>query len=228
MLLLVHGPVLSQSFSTIDRLNQSQFLEFAENLGAATHYKAISPSEPLGIIGFDIGLEVSSTDIRGDLFDLASGGDFSGSELLIPRVHVHKGLPFGLDLGASLGAIPDTDIRVLGAEIRYTIVDGGIATPALGLRASYSQVQGLDQLEHNDAGIELGISKGFLFATPYAGVGIIRSTSDPQNIDGLSSESFDSRKLFVGITLNVGFALTLEADRTGDIRTYSAKAGVRF
>lgn len=228
VLLLAHGWVLADSLDTLDQLNQSQFLEFSENLAAATHYKAISPPEPLGLLGFDVGLEVSSTDIRGELFDLASGGEFDGSELIIPRVHVHKGLPFGLDIGASLGIIPDTDARIIGAEIRYAVIPGGVATPAVGLRASYSTLEGLDQLEHNDAGIEVGISKGFLFATPYAGAGIIRSESNPQNISGLSSESYDQRKLFVGITLNIGFALTLEADRTGDIRTYSAKAGLRF
>lgn len=228
VLLLASGWAQADSLGSFDQLNQSQFLELSENVGAATQYKAISPPESLGVIGFDVGIEVSSTDIRGELFDLASGGEFDGSELIIPRVHIHKGLPLGFDLGASLGIIPDTDARIFGAELRYAVVQGGVATPAVGIRASYSQVQGLEQLEHNDVGIEVGISKGFLIATPYAGAGIIRSESDPQNIDGLTSESYEQRKLFVGITLNIGFALTVEADRTGDTRTYSAKAGLRF
>lgn len=216
------------SLDTIENLDQTQLVTFAENLGAATHYKSIAPPETLGTLGFDIGLGVSSTDIDGSLFDLASDGSFDGSDLIMPRLNIQKGLPFGLDLGASIGVIPDSDATILGAELRYAVVDGGVAMPAVGLRASYSQVQGVDDFGLNNAALELGISKGFLFLTPYAGVGIVRTDIDPENIDGLSSDSVDQNKVYLGATINFGFALTLEAERTGDIRTYSAKAGVRF
>ena len=218
----------ADSLDTIDSLSQEQFVTFSENLSAATHYRSVAPPESLGIIGFDVGLSVSGTDIDGSLFDLASDGDFSGSDLIVPRLHVQKGLPFGIDIGASLSAVPDTDITIFGGELRYAIVRGGIVTPAVGIRATYSQIQGHDDLDLNSAGLELGISKGFLFITPYAGVGIVRSSSDPQNIDGLRSETYEQGKVLFGATLNFGFALTLEADWTDDIRTYSAKAGIRF
>jgi len=220
--------VRADVLNSVELLNQSQFNELAESLGAATHYKSIAPPETLGIIGFDIGVEVSSTDISGDLFDLASDGSFAGSELVIPRLHVHKGLPFGIDLGASMGAVQDSDGRVFGAEVRFAIVEGGAVTPALGLRVSHSQMHGLDDLDFNSTGIELAVSKGFLFVTPYAGVGFLRSSAQPNDIASLASKSVDQQKLVVGVTINFGFALTLEVDRTDDYRTYSAKAGIRF
>ncbi len=40
--------------------------------------------------------------------------------------------------------------------------------------------------------------------------------------------AFDQRKLFAGVTLNLGFSVTLEADRVGDYRSYSGKVGFRF
>ena len=219
-----HADVLD----TVEVLDQSQFDELAESLGAASHYKSIAPPETLGILGFDVGIELSSTDINGDLFDLASDGDFAGSELLIPRLHAHKGLPFGIDLGASLGVVQDSDGQVFGAELRYAIVDGGVVTPAVGVRVSHSLVQGIDDFDFNSTGIELAISKGFLFVTPYAGVGFVRSSADPQNIAALSASTVEQRKLVVGAVINFGLALTLEVDLTEDYRTYSAKAGVRF
>lgn len=218
----------AKTFDSLENLNQDQFIEFSENLSAATHYKAVAPPETLGLLGFDIGLVVSSTDIRGQLFDQASSGGFDGSDLILPRLAVHKGLPFGIDLGASLGIVPDSDASVIGAEARYAIVDGGAVTPALGLRASYAQVQGLDDFGLKSYAIELGISKGILMFTPYASVGIVRSTANPKNIDGLVVETYEQRKLVVGATVNIGVALTLEAERTGDFRTYSAKVGLRF
>jgi len=219
---------LADSLDSIGRLNQAQFLEFSEELSAATSYKAVAPPESLGVIGFDIGLEVSSTDISGDLFDLASSGSFDGSDLIVPRLHVHKGLPFGIDLGASLSAIPDSDATIIGGELRYAVVDGGVLTPAVGLRIAHTQMTGIDEFEFNSTSLELGISKGFLPVTPYGGIGIVRSNSSPIGSDTLSDARFDLEKLFVGVTFSIGFALTLEADITGDIRTYSAKVGARF
>lgn len=218
----------ASSLDTLESLNQAQFLDFARNLGAATHYKSVAPSEPLGVLGFDIGLRVSSTDIDGSLFDLASDGDFDGTEVIVPTLSIHKGLLLGFDIGASVGAVPGTDATVLGAELRYAIVKGGVASPAVGLRASYSQVQGVDDFSLDNAALELGISKGFLFLTPYAGVGVVRTNIDAEDITSLASDSDDQRKVFVGATINLGVAITLEAERTGDFRTYSAKAGFRF
>ncbi len=226
--LLAAQPAAASSLDTIETLSQLQFVELSKNLSAATSYKSIAPPEPLGSLGFDIGLAVSSTDIDADLFGLASGSSIDETELLIARVQAHKGLPFGLDIGASLSAVPEVDASVIGAELRYAIVEGGPVTPAIGLRASYSQLQGIDEVGLNSSGLEIGISKGFLLLTPYASAGLVRSTANPKNIEGLSSETFDQRKYVLGVTVNLGFALTLEADRTGDFRTYSAKAGVRF
>ena len=218
----------ASSLDSVESLNQSQFLELTKNLGAATHYKSISPSEPLGALGFDIGLRVSSTEMDNSLFDLASDGDFDTDEIIVPSVSIHKGLLLGLDIGASLGAIPGTDATIVGAEVRYALVRGGVAAPAIGLRASYSQVNGVDDFSLNNTALELGISKGFFFLTPYAGVGIVSTSADPEDIDGLSSERDNQRKVFVGATINLGLAVTLEAERTGDFRTYTAKAGIRF
>ena len=217
------------ALESVENLNQAQFLDLARNLGAATHYKSISPSEPLGPLGFDIGMRVSSTDIDGILFDLASDGDFDGAtEAIVPSVSAHKGLFLGLDVGASVGAIPGTDGTVVGAEVRYAIVKGDFFKPSIGVRASYSEIKGLDDFTLDNKALELGISKGFLFITPYAGVGIVQTNIDGKGISSLGSESEEQRKLFVGATINLGLAITLEAEQTGDFRTYAAKAGFRF
>ncbi|MBX2879859.1 MAG: hypothetical protein KTR32_08000 [Granulosicoccus sp.] len=227
---MIFGPIpaIASSLASFDSLTQQQFKLVAESLGAATHYKSLSPAESLGTIGFDIGIEVSSTNIDGDLYDLASDGNFRGTELIIPRLHAHKGLPFGFDIGASLTEVPDTEFSIIGGELRYALLKGSSISPAAGLRITHSQVEGATDFDLSSSGLEVSISKGFLMLTPYAGAGIVRSTMDPNDIQGLTSETFDQRKLYVGVTLNIGFALTAEVERTGDYRTYSAKAGIRF
>ncbi|MFK7890310.1 MAG: hypothetical protein AB8B63_05800 [Granulosicoccus sp.] len=221
-------PAKADSLDAFENLSQDQFETVARNLSAATHYKSISPVEPLGTLGFDVGLEISSTNIDDDLFDIASSDGFSGGELIVPRVHVHKGLPFGLDVGASLSQVPDSDFSIIGGELRYSFVEGGVISPAIGIRLTHSRVEGASDFDLNSTGLEASISKGILIFTPYAGAGIVRSNADPVGVDTLSEETYDQRKIYVGVTMNIGFALTAEVERTGDYRTYSVKGGIRF
>lgn len=224
------GEARSEVFETLEALDGPEFRELAENLAAATHYKAIAPAEPLGLLGFDLGLELSATELEEDLLDRASDGDYGGSgSLLLPRLHLHKGLPFKLDVGGFIGAIPGTDLTVLGVELRYAILEGDVAVPALAVRGSYSRMGGTDELDLDSLGLELTVSKGFLMLTPYAGAGIVSSEATPRGVDSLDEESFEQRKLFVGLNVNlVSLNLTFEADRTDDYTTLSAKLGLRF
>ena len=142
---------------------------------------------------------------------------------------MHKGLPLGFDVGASYATAPDTNINVWGAEVRYALVAGGVATPAVGLRGTYSKLSGVDQLDLNTKGIELTISKGFAFFTPYAGIGHIWTTSDPVGVSGLQEEKISDNKRYVGANLNFGVGnFAVEADKTGNVTSYSVKFGFRF
>lgn len=213
-------------FDQLGDLNQQEFKQLSENIAAATHYKAVIPAEPLGLLGFDVALEIASTDIDSALFERASS-DFELDTLLIPRIHVHLGLPFKLDIGASLTEIPDTDLQVIGAEVRYSLLKGGISIPAIAVRATYSQVIGVDQIELDHAGVEATISKGLLMFTPYGGVGLIRTNSTP-DASNLEKTSFTQEKMFVGVNINLGINVGFEAERTGEYTTYTAKIGFRF
>jgi len=217
----------ADSLDQLQALGQSEFRKLSENVAAATHYKALAPAEPLGLLGFDLAVELSSTDIDSALFDQASAGGYSLGSFLLPRLHLHKGLPFNIDLGASISAIPDTDFRVIGAEVRYAILAGGVVTPALAVRLTHSRISGVDQFDLNSTGAEISISKGFAMFTPYAGAGVIRSNSNP-NVGVLLKESFSQKKVYAGLNLNLGFNLGFEIDRTGEYTSYSAKAGFRF
>ncbi len=216
------------ALDSFEALDQSDFRTLTENLAAATHYRGITPAEPLGIIGFDVGVSLTATEINEEVLDLASEGDFELSQILLPRVHAHKGLPFGFDIGAFASAVPDTEIKLLGAEIRKAIFEGSAATPAVGIRAGFSTLQGLDQLSLQSLSVDLSISKGVLMLTPYAGVGYIVTKAEASEEFGFDEESVNQQKVYAGININFGLNFTLEADRTGDYTSYSAKAGIRF
>ncbi|MEW6331129.1 MAG: hypothetical protein AB1560_06700 [Pseudomonadota bacterium] len=213
----------------INQLVQADFRRLSEDLGAALSYKAVIPATPLGLTGFDLGVEVTATQLENrDAWDRATSGT-APDTLYVPRLHAHKGLPLGFDIGAFYTSVPGSNIRLWGAELRYAIVEGGAVTPALGLRGTYSKLSGVDQLDLHTKGLELLVSKGFVIFTPYAGVGRVWTVSEPVGVTNVSKEEFSQGKYFVGGNINLGLVnLALEADKTGDAASYNAKLGFRF
>lgn len=222
--------VANDDLDSIFALNQSQFRLLAEDLGAALSYKPLTPAEPLGLVlGLDMGVEVTATQIENKAeLDIATSGD-APSTLIVPKLHVHKGLPFGFDIGALYSQVPDTNITLWGAELRYAIVDGSTVMPAIGLRASFTTLEGVDQLDLETRSLDISVSKGFAIFTPYIGIGTVWITATPQNIPTLTEEDFKETKVFGGLNVNLAILnLALEADTTGEALSYGAKVGLRF
>lgn len=229
LLTAASGPALADNdIDSLSNLVQTEFKLLSEDLGSAISYRGVIPAEPLGITGFDLGLEVTATSIENTAaWDLASSGD-APSTLYLPKLHVHKGLPLNFDVGAFYTSVPSTNIRLWGAELRYAIMEGGVALPAVAVRGTYSSLDGIDELDMDTKGLELSISKGFAMLTPYAGIGTVRVTSTP-HVVGLSEESFSHSKVFAGVNLNLGLLnMDLEGDKTGDNTSYTLKLGWRF
>lgn len=209
--------------------SQADFELLSEDLGSALSYKPLTPAEPTGTLGFDIGIEMTATKLaHPELYDRATGGD-APSTLPVPKLHVHKGLPFGFDIGAMYSQVPSSNVKLMGAEIRYALMEGNVALPAVALRASYTQLSGVDQLDLNTAGVDISVSKGFAFVTPYAGVGVVRVSSTPNDVPGLTRATFNQNKVFAGVNFNFMLMnIAVEADRTGEATSYGAKLGFRF
>jgi hypothetical protein len=222
-------PALADDINRIDLLTQAEFKQLSEDLSAALSYKALIPVERLGITGFDVGLSVTATKIENrPAWERATSGSDS-SNLFVPMVHVHKGLPLNLDVGGFYSVIPDSNIKLWGVELRYALIEGGVATPAVGLRGAYTKLSGVNQLDLDTKSIELAISKGFVNITPYAGVGYVRTNSTPRDVSGLAKEEIGQEKVFVGGNFNfVLLNIDVEVDRTGDTTSYGLKAGWRF
>lgn len=228
-------PSVASAASIIDDLinlqnRQGDFRRLSEDAGAALSYKPLSPTEPLGISGFDIGVEVTATSLQyPELWREASNDPDAPSTVPVAKLHAHKGLPFGIDVGLMYATVPDYDVELWGAELRYALVKGSVAVPAVGMRASYTQLRGVSQLDLETVGLDVSISKGFTLLTPYAGVGRVWVTSTPNGVPGLREEDFGLTKVFAGLNVNFGLInLAFEVDQTGDATSYGAKFGWRF
>ncbi len=227
---LAAGAAQAADIDSIQLLSQQEYRALSEDLGAALSYKPLTPAEPLGITGFDIGVAVTATELKNKaVFDRATSGGNLPSYLPVPTIRALKGLPFGIDVGLMASAIPGTNIRLFGGELRYAILSGNVALPAVAIRGSFSKMTGVNQIDFDTKGIDLSVSKGFLNFTPYGGVGMVWVSSTPNGVPGLSKESFSLNKVFLGVNANfllMNFAF--EADRTGENNTVGIKAGIRF
>lgn len=227
LLLLLALPVQAADFPAVGTLAQDEFRGLSEDLGAALSYKGVTPATALGILGFDAGIEVTETRLENSrAFSLAGAG--SRSRLLVPKLHLHKGLIAGLDIGAFVGAVPQVDAALYGADIRYTLMDDGLVAPAVGVRLSGTRATGTGDLSFGTAALDLTVSKRFMAITPYAGGGVVRVHSSVGG-SALAEERFNRGRMFAGVNLNLlAVNLAFEAERMGDNTSLSAKLGLRF
>lgn len=222
--------VYAGDLANLSSLTPSEFRTVSEDLGAAFSYKPLAPTLGLGITGFDLGLTVTATDISKSAGALSKAGASSSSmdTLLVPKLHLHKGLPLGFDVAAFVSSISTINATLVGGELRYALIDGGIALPAVGIRGALTRLTGSNTLSMDTRSVDISISKGFAMLTPYAGVGQVWVNSNPNGI-GLSNESLSLGKVFAGANLNFGlFNFALEGDKTGGTTSWGLKMGLRW
>lgn len=225
------APIASAAdLNTLQVLNQSEFRLLSKDLGAALSYKPLLPAAALGITGFDIGVAVTATALKSVVqLERATNNTDLPDTVPLPSLRAHKGLPFNIDLGVTYTALPTTNIKVVGGELRWAVLPGSVALPAVAVRASLTKLTGVDQLKLDTQGLDISVSKGFAIATPYIGAGIVRVKSTPQGVPTLREESFSQSKVFGGLNLNFGLVnLALEADTTDSRTSYGIKFGFRF
>lgn len=215
------------NLDNIGSLAQEQFLKLSKDLGAVTSYKGVTPATPLGLVGFDLGVELTATNLENSSIFRQAGGS-SSSSVLVPKLHIHKGLPFGFDIGAFISKVSDANISLIGAEARWELIDDGIAMPAVGLRIAGTKETGVGQVDLSTLSADIVLSKKLTLVTPFIGAGRVQVKSKP-NIGGLREEKFNQSRIFAG--LNANFAVVnvaVEAEKQGDATSLSAKAGWRF
>lgn len=229
-LLLVTSLPVRAEIDRLQVLTQAEFRALSEDLGAALSYKPLQPTSPLGVLGFDIGVAATATRIKHpELFQRAAGNSDFPSTVVVPSLRASLGLPFGFDASAMYSSVPKTGITLWGGALSWAFVPGNTALPALGVRASYTKLFGVDQLDFYAAGLDASISKGFGPITPYVGAGKLWEASTPESTSGLRRESFSQAKVFAGVGFNIALVnFVLEYDRTGPANSYGAKLGLRF
>lgn len=232
LLLMMTSLSFAQDIEVSGAMTDQDFKDFALELGSAISFTPMSPAEPLGITGFDVSLEVTAADINDgeDYWENMSADNDPSAFLMFTKLHAMKGLPYNIDIGAMVGSVANSNAKAWGLEIRYAILEGTAATPAVGVRGTYSHMTGVDDVDLQQYSGDLLISKGFLMFTPYAGVSIFKllakETTDEIDVDTVDEYQF---KGLLGVQVTPFPFLSVKAETVvGTIPQYNLSVGVKF
>lgn len=164
---------LKQFYGQFRDTANSQFNSLCKDLGQALNFIPLAPPEPYGITGFDVGVGITLLKINqdSDYWKYATSDMEQPPMLPVPKLSAQKGLPLGLDVGAVLAFIPQSNVKLVGAELRWALLRGGFVKPAIGIRGSYTKLLGIPHLNFQTETIDASISKQIAIITPYVGVG---------------------------------------------------------
>lgn len=208
---------------------QNEFNTLIEELGVIVAYNGVAPAESMGVTGFDVGIAVSGVELNEAVWNRVVSDGSAPSTLPVPKIIVRKGLPFGIDIGLNYTSVPDSNVKIVGGEIRKALIEGSTVSPALSLSLHTSSLNGVDDLDVETYGIDVGVSKGFAMLTPYASIGqlwIEGSENTPLNL-----QTYDDSMTRSHVGLKIAFmpvmSLTLQAD-FAETNSYIAKFGFDF
>ncbi|MBI5417048.1 hypothetical protein HZA55_03765 [Candidatus Poribacteria bacterium] len=227
-------------FNTSLGFTQDNVKTFAKELGGAIAYRQYQAAKPLGLTGFDLGLQVNispikNKDVWNKVYSYAGTKD-APAVLPIPMIFVKKGLPFNIDLGVRGLPVPGTNLTIMGGNLKYSILEGTIATPAVGITVDYSQVKGSKDFDLNVLTANASISKGFGPLTPYGGIAmdqtdlkITNSTLKQLTTNPLSNAKASGTRLFAGLRFALLPILAITGEvNMGEVTSYGLTAAVGF
>jgi hypothetical protein len=178
-----------------DPSGNANFRAFTRELGAALSSITLMPPSTLGYDGFAIGTELSILNLKTSQFPLPTEGGFSGP-LLVPSLHLRKGLPFSFEVGARTGWIQKSGMAVATVELKWALNEGFANWPDLGIRGHFTRLFNSRDFDLYTGGVDVGVGKRFAIAgtmtiTPYGGWNPVWVAAFSKTVDfnpGRSSE----------------------------------------
>jgi len=188
--------------------DDAAFKRIINQYGFAFAPLAMYPARTTGFGGFQVAVQGAFTSIDSDADYWKNGtqgpadpnngrrsvvNNSPDSWLQVYNLNLRKGLPFGFELGVTIGYMAHTSLMAGGADVRWSLLEGfrtGIlgVLPDLSLGAAVRTVTGTPEFQLTIASGDGMISKPFPIAdssvlTPYLGYQFIRIFGDSGLID---------------------------------------------
>lgn len=216
-------------------LTQSQFRKFTREGSMLGTFKLLAPAEPLGAKKIQVGIDYSITRINDE--DPAWNNTFThphethylGDVREIPKLFARMGLSDRIDVGLYFTKNLNANYGFLGGEMKYAHFQQPGKPFASAMRASYTTLLGVHDMDFHIMSLDYSISKRFNRMTPYLGLGgnlawAIETTSKVN----LDNETVLTPRGIIGTRFSLSFfSLTAEMDISA-LSTFSIRTGFKF
>jgi hypothetical protein len=155
----------------------ANFRTFVRELGAALTSVNLSPPETVGQTGFSATGELSVVTLRQSQFAFPTEAA-STAPLLVPSLHVRKGLPFSLEVGGRAAWIEKSNMAAGTVELKWAFNEGFSYVPDVALRAFVTRLANARDFDLTAGGADFSLGKQFTLGgmstlTPYAGWNLV-------------------------------------------------------
>ncbi|MCP3101075.1 hypothetical protein LZ198_19555 [Myxococcus sp. K15C18031901] len=152
----------------------ANFQAFARVMGAAIGSVNLMPPETTGHSAWAVNAELSVVSLP-DSVAIPTEKPQQPSTVLIPSIHVRKGLPFSLELGGRVGWVEKSSQVVATGEVKWAVNEGFTWLPDVGVRGHVTKLFGARDLSLTVMGLDIGVGKqfplgGMVTLTPYGGL----------------------------------------------------------
>jgi hypothetical protein len=159
---------------TVNPNANNYFRIFANQLGAAITGFNLSPPETLGHSGFNLGFEYAVALIDNDPRYWPTESSSPSSSLLMPTLHLRKGLPFSFEAGVKVSYLQQSRMAAATIELKWALNEGFFYFPDLGVRGYGTHLFGSSDFNLTTAGLDIALGHkfaigGMLTLTPYFG-----------------------------------------------------------
>jgi hypothetical protein len=180
------------------------FRAFARTFAAALTSTNLMPPETLGHAGFSLNAELAVVGLPTETEVMLPTSRTQTNSLLVPSLHVRKGLPFSMELGARVGWVDRSKMFAATGELKCALNEGFIWLPDVGARLHVTRLLGNSDFDLTAAGLDVGVGKqfplgGMVTLTPYGGMDFVGVAASSDTIDFNPSRT-------VGETLDSPFA----------------------
>ena len=146
--------------------------------------KKMAPAETLGFSGFYMGFEAPITlrplgNAAENRWEIGTPTDEVQAFMFTPTIHIRKGLPFSFEVGSTVSYLAQSEILVLGGEVKWALFEGyrtgwRAFLPDVAARGTINRIIGSSDVDMSVVGVDASISYAFgvggmITLTPFAG-----------------------------------------------------------
>lgn len=167
----------------------ANFRAFAKRLAAAMTTVNLMPPETLGHSAFAISAELAVVDLQGATMPTQMPTERPmNSALLLPSIHLRKGLPWSFELGVRAAWFEKSRMGTGTLELKWALNEGFLYLPDIGVRGYVTKILNSRDFDVTAGGFDLGIGKqfaigGMVTLTPYIGWNLSFVGASTGNVD---------------------------------------------